>query len=350
MGTIQKREQDSGKTSYRALVRLKGFPAQSATFPNKTLATRWIQKTEADLRAGRYFGEVPGQRITLDEVIERYRSEILPDLDSGESREAHLKFWSEKLGYRTLAEIKTAEIVRFRDSLRSGKLTNGTINRYIATLRHMLNIAKRRWGLIERNPAADVESLREPKGRERFLSDDERTQLLDVCNTISQDLYVAVVLALTTGARKTEIWSLAWLQVDLDEDRITFFETKNDSTRSVPLIEPAKSLLVEHKQIRDRLPEEERSPFIFPAKRDQNESYDFTYQWRRALKSSGIQDFRWHDLRHTAASYLAAAGVSDLVIAQVLGHKNLQMVKRYAHLRTQDLKEHLTLLGKRIGS
>ncbi|GBE29738.1 MAG TPA: site-specific integrase [Bacteroidetes bacterium] len=348
MGSIQKRIQDDGAVRYRALVRLKGFSAQSATFPNISKARHWIQNTEVELRDGRYFGVLPGNKITLKKLIGRYRREILPDLKSRKSLETHLRFWQEKLGHKVLTDLTTADIISNRSMLRSDGRTPATCNRYVATIRQMLNIAKRSWGLISKNPAEDVEAFREPRGRERFLSDRERKHLLKTCQEVSHDLYVAVVLALATGARKTEIWSLTWRQIDLKEDRITFVETKNDTSRSVPLIDPAKRLLIERRQNVSQRPKTSSSPYVFPAVKNRKEHFDFTYHWRKALKLSRVKDFRWHDLRHTAACYLASAGASDFVIAQVLGHRTLQMVKRYSHLRVDNLRDSVGELTKRL--
>ncbi|MCB2213288.1 site-specific integrase, partial [bacterium] len=102
MGSIQKRVQDDGTVRFRALVRLKGFPVQSATFENVSKARLWIQNTEVELRDGRYFGVLPGSKLTLKKLIKRYREEILPDLRSRKSRESHLSFWEERLGHKVL--------------------------------------------------------------------------------------------------------------------------------------------------------------------------------------------------------------------------------------------------------
>jgi len=348
MGSIQKRVQDDGTVRFRALVRLKGFPVQSATFENVSKARLWIQKTEVELRDGRYFGVLPGRKFTLKKLIKRYREEILPDLRSRKSRESHLIFWEERLGHKVLNDLTASEIIKERGRIRSDGRTPATCNRYVATLRHMLNVAKRSWGLIATNPAEELEALREPRGRERFLSDKERQRLLKACQSESHDLYVAVVLALTTGARKSEIWSLTWRHINLKENRITFVETKNDTSRSVPLIEPARSLLLERRRNAAQQPKSARSRYVFPAANNRKDHFDFTYHWRKALKLSRVKDFRWHDLRHTAASYLASTGASDIVIAQVLGHRTLQMVKRYSHLRVDDLRDSVGELSKRL--
>lgn len=120
--------------------------------------------------------------------------------------------------------------------------------------------------------------------------------------------------------------SLTWEDVDLHQGRATLHETKNGERRVVPLSGKALELLKAHAKVR-RL----NTSLLFPGKNPQK-PMDLRTPWESALKKAGIEDFRFHDLRHSAASYLAMNGASLAEIAEVLGHKTLQMVKRYAHL------------------
>lgn len=177
-----------------------------------------------------------------------------------------------------------------------------------------------------------VKKPSEPRGRVRFLSDEEREALLQACRDSSNPwLYLAVVVALSTGMRNGELMSLSWKDVDLKAGRIVLHETKNGERRVVPLAGPALSLLKEHAKVR-RLD----TDLLFPANKKQEDGtirpIDLRTPWETALKRAGITDFHWHDLRHTAASYLAMNGASLAEIAEILGHKTLAMVKRYAHL------------------
>jgi integrase len=161
----------------------------------------------------------------------------------------------------------------------------------------------------------------------RFLSDEERDALLSACKASSNPwLYTCVVVALSTGMRKGELMGLHWRDVDLQAGRITLRETKNGQIRVVPLAGPALALLREHAKVR-RLD----TDLLFPGAR-KGSPVDLRTPWETALKRAGIENFRWHDLRHSTASYLAMNGASLAEIAEVLGHKTLAMVKRYAHL------------------
>jgi integrase len=160
----------------------------------------------------------------------------------------------------------------------------------------------------------------------RFLTDAERPRLLTACQASSnRHLYPLVILALSTGARKGELVTLTWPQVDLGRALVTLHETKNGEPRSIPLTGPAVDVIRAHAKV-VRL-----TPLVFP-RQDGRRPVDIRYAWYQALRQAGIDQFRFHDLRHSAASYLAMNGASLVEIADVLGHKTLAMVQRYAHL------------------
>jgi integrase len=203
-----------------------------------------------------------------------------------------------------------------------------TVNRYLAVLSHAFTVALKEWQWVESNPVLKVSKPAEPRGRIRFLSDDERTRFLTACKASqSPDLYPAIILALSTGARAQEVMGLRWSQVDLTRKVATLHETKNGERRVLPLAGPALDLLHVRSKVR-RLD----TDLVFPGHNRPAKPIDLRSAFEGALKVAGITDFHWHDLRHTAASYLAMNGASLAEIAEVLGHKTLNMVKRYAHL------------------
>jgi integrase len=219
--------------------------------------------------------------------------------------------------------------------------TAATCNRNLAALSSILSIAWREWQLIEDNPCKKVRKLQEPRGRTRFLSEEERERLLLACkDSESRHLYLAVLLALATGARKKEVWDLSWNDVDLINGMVTFNQTKNDEIRSIPLADGVLEMLRDHSKIR-RID----TTKVFPSKSNPKQSILLERPWRTALKNAQIEDFRWHDLRHSAASYLAMSGVSLLSIAEILGHKTLQMVKRYSHLSQDHLRDEINKMA-----
>ncbi len=351
MAHIQERTDSTGKTHYRVQVRLKGRPTQSATFERKTDAKRWAQQIETAIREGRHFKSIEAKRHTLDQLIDRYIRDVAPALKTSGARQRQLRWWKEQIGAYTLADITPALIIECRNRLALGQTTRGgqrspsTANRYMAALSHALTIGMKEWGWLEDNPFRKITGLKEPRGRVRFLEEHERKCLLAACKEHSKLLYTIVVIALSTGARKNEIISLAWPQVNVSRGLITLLDTKNDERRSVPLQEHALELVKEMAKVR-RLD----TDLLFPSHRNPNKSLSIDSVWRRVVENAELDDFRFHDLRHSAASYLAMNGASLAEIAEVLGHKTLQMVKRYSHLSEQHTAKVVAKMNKQIFS
>jgi integrase len=191
----------------------------------------------------------------------------------------------------------------------------------------MYTIGIREWHWVEENPVMRVSKPKEPRGRVRFLSEEERDRLLQACQASKNPhLSTVVVLALATEGRKHELLSLQWKDVDLTRGSLTFHETKNRERRAVPLTGHALALLKAHAKIR-RID----TVYVFPSMSGR-QGMSIRDAWEYSLKRSDISDFHFHDLRHTFASYLAMNGASLLEIAELLGHKTLPMVRRYAQL------------------
>lgn len=372
MATIQKRETADGKTSYRVMVRLKGHPAQSATFTRLTDAKRWGQQTESAIREGRHFHTTEAKRHTLGDLVDRYSRDVLPAKKTTTQgpQAAQLAWWKAQLGSYALSDITAPVVAEYRDKLAREPIPSlasapakerperhrsaATVNRYLAVLSHAFTVAVKEWAWLRENPLMRVTKPKEPRGRVRFLSDDapdgtpgERTRLLAACRgSKSPDLYLAVIMALSTGARAQELLGLRWGQVDLVRRVAVLTETKNGETRLLPLAGLALELLKDRGKIRHL-----DTDLIFPGRplRDSAGKRFFRpvnlrTAFETALKVAGIEDFRWHDLRHSAASYLVMNGASLPEIAEVLGHKTLEMVRRYSHLseaHTADVVERM---------
>ena len=339
MANIETRKDKNGKVSYRVKIRLKGHPIESATFNRKTDAKQWAQQTESAIREGRYFKTSEARKHTLADLIDKYVVERMPLRgDDKETVEPQLAWWKEQIGYALLKDVTPPLIAEYRDKLltqpilKKGQktprqLSNATIIRYLASLSVCFTYAIEDLGWLETNPVRSVRKPKPERGRVRFLSDEEHESLLAECKASSCPyLYTVVVMALCTGARLNEIMELTWQNVDLKRKTLLFDETKNGERRSVVIAKPAYDVLVELSKVR-RID----SPYVF-ARKDGQKPKDIRKQWEKAVSKAGLQDFRFHDLRHTAASYMAMNGASLLEIADVLGHKTMSMVKRYSHL------------------
>ena len=343
----------TGVISYRAQVRVKGRPTKSETFPNKKEAEKWANGLESAIRENRHHPHLAGGKKTFSDVVERYVTTVINDAKPADkrARELHLAWFAKQFLGLTLAEVTPDRVAEARDKLGAETFVRGkhernddgtlkekakkyhrsgaTINRYLATLSHMLNVAKKEWRLIDRNPVADIAKKKEGRGRTCFLSDAEREKLLEVCAASGwPQLHTLVVLAISTGARRGELITLKWDAVDLRAGKAIVTETKNGEARTLPLVGKALEALRAMK-----LQGSAKSEYVFPNPSGFPGFFDhFDHRWRDALTAAGLEGFRFHDLRHCCASYLAANGASLLEIADVLGHKTLAMVRRYSHL------------------
>ncbi|MBF0455564.1 MAG: site-specific integrase [Magnetococcales bacterium] len=334
MASIQRRETKEGKVSYRVQVRLKGFPVQRATFERKTDAKKWATQTEAAIREGRHFKTTEAKRHTLADMVDRYIQEVLPSKPkSSYNYTIFLNWWKNELGDRVLADITPPLISEYRDKLASGVTQYGkprgpaTVNRYLGALSTAFTTATNEWQWLDDSPMRKVAKQKEPRGRVRYLDEEERSRLLKACRVSWTPFLLPVVLvALSSGCRKTEIMNLRWGDVDIEKGRITLLETKNGEIRVVPLVGPAQEEMKRLSKVR-RID----SDFCFP-RTDGKKPLDIRKAWEAAIKLAEVENFHFHDLRHSCASYLAMSGASLAEIAEVLGHKTLSMVRRYAHL------------------
>jgi integrase len=225
-------------------------------------------------------------------------------------------------GNRTFAEIPALLIERFkRQRLRDG-LQPASVNRELAALSKIFRFAIQK-RITNENPVSQVKKLIENNQRTRFLSSDEEARLLDAL-LLNPTLTAIVVLAIHTGMRQGEILKLQWSDINNDARLIHVRDTKTGHDRIVPLNESARTALQD-------LPREKRNPWVFPGTGKTGHLVEIKKAWATALKAAGITDFRFHDLRHTAGTRLAAVGTHPMIMMELLGHKNLQTTKRYTH-------------------
>jgi integrase len=366
MATIEERIQADGTTSFRDNIRLKGYPMETATFDRSTDATKWIKKTEADIKANRHFGE--SKRHTLNELIDEYvNTPQHKRLKSAEDMRQRLGWWRKHYGEKLLQDFTTAVIARARDKLLQENLTfpkrgedgkvrrveidkkrsSATVNRYLAALSSICKLGVNELGWLDRNPVERVTKLKESTGRDRYLDESELPRFLAACRQ-HPDLYLAVLLSLTTGGRQAEIMGLRWSQIDLNQRRATLYTgtTKNTDSRVMSLVGDAYTLLVERHKVRD-----EKEDRIFPPTHAAEKSsfINLRTPFMTALNEAHITNFKWHDLRHTCASYLMMNGVSALEISKVLGHRTMAMVARYAHLAPTRGADITSALAEKLG-
>lgn len=334
MATITRR-----KTGWQAKVRIKGYPAQTRTFPSRREAESWALAAEADMRRDRYLDPAHAQRTLLKDVIESFSLNYAPfhykqRADQKEAWRFQCKTLRERLGSYSIAAIDQRVVAAFRDSRRR-EVSASTVRKDIFMLSKVLKYAEQELGIVlpHGNPVLKIAKPSDGKARDRRLSKQEWEAFERECRkSRNRLLWPAVQLAVETGMRQGEILSLQWSEIDLQHRIAILLDTKNGEARAVPLSSRAIEIL---NQLRGN--DKSASGRVIPLAR-MTLHHAFLYARRRA----GIKDFAFHDLRHEALSRLAERGdLSVLELAAISGHKTLQMLKRYTHLQAEKLAQKL---------
>jgi integrase len=268
-----------------------------------------------------------GQEHTMADLLAAYERDFLPLKAPSTQYHERLLFrrFREQLGTIPLAALSPLVLRTWRDSWRAC-YAPGTIRRYMTALSAVLTAGVEHYEFLPTHPLRKVAKPPAPPDRERSLAPEEQARLLAACQqSRNRHLYLAVVLALSTAARKNELLQRTWTDLDLERGTLRLARTKNGQRRPVPLVGPALALLRQHAQRYGH------SHWVFP-RADGRKPMRIDYAWRRARKKAGLEDFHFHDLRHTAASYLAMSGASLRDIAEILGHRSLKQTMKYIHL------------------
>lgn len=336
MAAIKKIARKKGVT-YRVQIRRKNSKIISKTFATKKLAQQFASRLESDKQTLLAYGSLANDAVTLIEVMDRFLKEEYSGKYS-KDKKTKLDFWISNIGNKSLTEVTTNDISTHLDKM-SKHRANATVNRYKAAISVVFSYACREYGLLN-NPVKNIRSKPENNERIRFLSDDERARLFKACKASQwSKLHLLVLMAITTGARKSELLNLTFSDIDFERQTAYVQTSKNGQPRVLPLTNEVLAELNKFKS--------QEASLIFNSELKPDRPMCFTKQWKKALAQAEITDFRYHDLRHSCASLLAQSGASLLEIAEVLGHKQIQVTKRYAHL-SFDHKSRL--INKVMGS
>lgn len=268
---------------------------------------------------------------TVNDLLREYQKEQLPHLAATTQRQIqviHRRF-AKDLGKIALAELTPERLRKWRDTL-SNHYAPGTVRRYMHLFSATLTMGVRDYEWLARNPMSQVKPPPAPDTIGRCLTPEERDRLLAACQqSRSPQLYLFVVLALSTGARKNELLTLRWTLVDLDRGMLRFPRTKNYQPRVVPLTGLGLVLLRQYAETAAG------RGWVFPGRGAAPISFD--HPFKAAVKKAGLGKFRIHDLRHTFATRLVMSGASLTEAAELLGHRQMRMVQRYQHLTISHL-------------
>ena len=351
MASIYKRKSKDGKsTVWRAVVRIKGYPTTCNTFERKQEADDWAKDTERRIKLGQYNFKTNNTAHTYTNLVDRLIVDGgLQHHRSLKNTQAQYDYWRERLGAYALVHI-TPELVAKERQLfadtpthKGSKPSPSTVNRYMATLASTLSYAVKQLRWLPKNPCTNLLKLKEGPGRDRILTDAEISRLLTACRqSKSPYLYMIVLFALTTGARRGEILGLEWRSIDFENRLAAIKETKNGRPRSVSLADPVIVELKALHAVRNPL-----KPLVFASKTPFGR-VDIKKAWMKALKRADIQDYHFHDLRHQFCTFAAGMGASNLELSTAMGHRTLEMLMRYTNLDAKNSKKFSDHISERI--
>ncbi|OFC35108.1 site-specific integrase [Acidithiobacillus caldus] len=356
MATISPRYDDQNiRIGWQVRIRKRGFPQQVRTFRTKAEAEAWARSIEAEMDRGVWQDRSEAERTTVGELLDRYAREVLADKKHCTPELSRLKTLDDAFGRVALARLTSSAIASFRDKRlrdegRGGKPVSGqTVKHEIGLLHRVLKKAEREWGIALPMglPTEKVQAPKLPQGRDRRLQGNEEERLLAACARARNPWLLpltrfAIETAMRagemletkgtadpeTGERPIQTTGLLWANVDLKKRTATLPMTKNGTARVVPLSSVAVEIL--------------RG---LPCSMDCR-VFGTTYEaihlsFTRACRRAGIKDLRFHDLRHEATSRFFEKGLNPMEVAAITGHKTLQMLKRYTHLRAEELAKRL---------
>ena len=327
MAKVQTRKGTKG-TTYRVEF-MRGGSRVSKTFKTKKEAQLFSASVLVDNDFVQSLTNHTLNTLLFSEAVKLYLEQ---DNGKDPSKIQRLSFWCELFGDKPIGKVSRQQV---RAELKALAIDRApaTLNRYKAALSSLYRYLSNEYD-IDHNPTKGIQQASEDNARTRFLSDDELQRLLIACKASNwNQLYLLVLLAITTGARRSEMVTLKWSDIDLKARTAHLPKTKNGEQRILTLTNEVISELMKFRAL---------SGYVFPHSNVPNMYFrNFDFFWRDALERANVKNFRFHDLRHTCASLLAMNGASLLEIAQVLGHKSITMTQRYSHLCTQH-KANLT--------
>jgi integrase len=325
---------------WRAQIRRKGYPEQNRTFDSKAQAEAWARSIENEMDRGVFRCRFESESTTLHEALERYWREIYSQKKHPAQERQRINHWQKQtVAKYFLAHLRGHDFAKYRDArLAAGKATN-TVRLELALVGHLFEIARKEWGMEGLlNPLKNIRKPSGSKERDRRLRAGEYEKLAAALDASGNPwVRPAFDLAIETSLRQGMLFKLRWSWVDLPKRVIRippeFRGTGNKVVPAhVPLTSKAQAVL-------SALP---RSIDGMVLATTQNAAL---VQWNRIKVTIGLNDLRWHDLRHEAASRFFEAGLNPMEVASITGHKNLTMLRRYTHLAPEDLAQKLSKLG-----
>ncbi len=330
MASFIPRKGPEGKRVWQAHVRRRGYPTQVRTFNTRAKAEAWASIVESEIARGVFVSRTEAEATSLAEGLQRYQEEVVPTKKQSDRERRRVGELIRQLGplaRRPLAGIRGKDIVTYiKDRAARGAGPN-TVRLDLALLSHLFNTARTAWGMESLTNPVDLVKGQRPKlpgGRTRRLVDDEEARLLAAATTYGGEIGPIITWAIETAMRRGEIAAMRWEHLDRKAKVLLIPETKNGTPRRVPLSVAALGVL-------DALPRRIDGR-VWGMRPD-----SISQAFERVCKAAEVEGLTFHDLRHEATSRLFEKGLNPMQVAAITGHKTLQMLKRYTHLRAEDL-------------
>ena len=330
--------------SWQAIVKKKGFGQLARTFDTKAEAEAWAKVAESEMVRGVFVSRAEAENTSLSEALDRYLREVSVNKKSHRTEKIYAETWKRALGSRSLASITSTDLAKYRDN-RLKEVSENMVRLELALLSHLFTIAIKEWGMTGlTNPVFQIRKPKLPQGRDRRLLPGELDRILSASD--SPVLSALVRFAIEAGARRGEISRMTWDLVDLKKRTAILSETKNGEKRTVPLSTEAVRILsglarrIDGK-VWGMKPDSITQAFLRSLARARR-LYEKECEERKEKPDPPyLVDLTFHDLRHEATSRFFEKGLNPMQVAAITGHKTLQMLKRYTHLKAEDLAEML---------
>jgi len=327
---IQQRINGDGSISYRAQIRMRGFPKLSKTFHRRTDAKRWVEETKTAARGGNLIS-TEATRTTLREALEHYLNEITPRKKGWRREQDRVKAWMQNpLSVRFLSQLRGADFTAYCNQRRKEGRAENTIRIELMLISKLYKIASKVWEMEGlRNPIASVTMPKGSNKRKRRLSPDEESALFEQLRKTGIYMAPLASLAIETAMRQGELLSLTWADIDLQKRIAHLKDTKNSEPRDVPLSTRALEILkAMPRPLND-------TALVFPISQDA-----VIRAFRKACADAKIENLKFHDLRHEATSRICDRLPMHEAMS-ITGHKTPSMLLRYYHPKAEELARKL---------
>ena len=313
---------------WQARIIRKGHPTIAKTFLTRQDAEKWARSLEIEIDRGTYINKSYAEKTQFKEILQKYLNDVVPQMRSADSQAIRVrKLMKHPIAEVNMAQLSPKHMADYRDERLKVNKPN-TVIRELAILSSIINHARREWALNITNPVTMIKKPSSSQGRDRILNDEEFGRLFIELEKISPWYKPLVEFALETAMRRGELMSLLWANVNFEKSVAYLPITKNGDSRYVPLSSKAIRIIKSLPRGIDGR--------VFPLNKG-----TVSILFLRAVRRAKVEDFHFHDLRHTAITRLASIFSNPMEIAAISGHKSLSMLKRYTHLKAEDLVKKL---------